>query len=374
MKKFFTLISMAFLCSVNSMAADVTILNTTPEQLVSDGTVFLLKVKGEDSFIYGSTAQNCAMGDAATASALTNAVNGYKLETDDNGNYRFRAITPEGEPYSHGWASGDHTCFLNCQPNIGGVTFNLGIDQDFAGGSQWIINSDGSIQNVGNKGYLAGTKTTETAEMFWEFAVVTPDPLPVEEEVEILASLKPYVENGTIFSLKMGDQYLYGSDAQNCAMGTYEESTAETAAVTGWKLEYETLGGRYLFKAITPAGETYTHAWASGDHTCFLNCQPSIGGVTFILGKDQDFKDGSSWIVAEAEGGYTIQNKGNKGYLAGKVLSETPVVWEFVLPTATSISDAAVKAEKKVFKALVNGRLVIVKGNDMFNVAGQIVK
>jgi hypothetical protein len=158
-------------------------------------------------------------------------------------------------------------------------------------------------------------------------------------------------------------------------MGTLDEATAETAAVTGWKLEYQALGGRYFFRAITPAGEHYTHDWAKGEGKfCFLNTQPALDGETFILGKDQDTKDGSSWIVAEVEGGYTIQSKANKGYLKGLGLSETPVVWEIVLPTTTSINTVAVKAQDKAVKAIVNGQLVIVKGNDKFNVAGQLVK
>lgn len=375
MKKIFTLISMMCLCAFNAMAAEFTILDKTPDQLVEDGTVFLLKVKGEDKYLYGSTAQNTALDELAKASSLDNAVNGFKLEKEGD-YYVFRALAPDGSNYTHGWSNmADKTCFLNSQPAIGSVTFLLGKEQDGANLSNWTIAEDGSIRNVGNNGYLAGTTTTEEATMKWEFASVKPDPKAEEQEVEILASLKPLVENGTVFTLKTGDQYLYGSKAQECALGTYEEATAASAAVTGWKLEYQALGGRYIFRAITPAGENYTHDWASGDKTCFLNTQPALTGVTFILGKDQDAKDGSSWIVAEVEGGYTIQNMANKGYLTGLGVSEEPVVWQIVLPTTTSINAvAAEKAEKKAAKALVNGQLVIVKGNDKFNVAGQLVK
>ena len=73
---------MICLCAVNALAAEVTILDKNPDQLVEDGTVFLLKVKGEDKYLYGSTAQNTAMGDASTASSLDNAVNGFKLEKE----------------------------------------------------------------------------------------------------------------------------------------------------------------------------------------------------------------------------------------------------------------------------------------------------
>ena len=41
----------------------------------------------------------------------------------------------------------------------------------------------------------------------------------------------------------------------------------------------------------------------------------------------------------------------------------------------TSIDAVAAKKDaKKVVKAIVNNQLVIVKGNDKFNVAGQLVK
>ena len=73
---------MICLCAVIALAAEVTILDKNPDQLVEDGTVFLLKVKGENEFLYGSTAQNTAMGDASTASSLDNAVNGFKLEKE----------------------------------------------------------------------------------------------------------------------------------------------------------------------------------------------------------------------------------------------------------------------------------------------------
>ena len=94
-----------------------------------------------------------------------------------------------------------------------------------------------------------------------------------------------------------------------------------------------------------------------------------------ILGKDQDITKGASWYIEEVEGGYTIKSAVHGRYLTGAGLSDDPVVWQFVLPTTTSINAvAAEKAEKKAVKALVNGQLVIVKGNDKFNVAGQLVK
>ena len=375
MKKFFTLISMVCICAINAMAAKVTTI-TDIEKAVTDGTVVTLCIDG--TYLYGPDAQNTKMGDADAAVSSSNGCVGYKIEKDGD-NYMFRCVTPTGGDY---FIWGRSECnYLNAQTAVDGVTFNLnpGTQKgtDLENGAVWAFETvEGKLylKNIGNGAYFAGEKTSETAV---EVSVVSieADPEPVEEEVEILASLKPYVENATVFYLKTGEQYLYGSEAQKCAMGTLDEATAETAAVTGWKLEYQALGGRYFFRAITPAGEHYTHDWAKGEGKfCFLNTQPALDGETFILGKDQDTKDGSSWIVAEVEGGYTIQSKANKGYLKGLGLSETPVVWEIVLPTTTSINTVAVKAQDKAVKAIVNGQLVIVKGNDKFNVAGQLVK
>ncbi len=333
MKKIFTLISMICLCAFNAMAAEVTTV-TDIEKAVTDGTVVTISING--TYLYGPDAQNTKMGTAEEAVSSSNGCVGYKIEKDGD-NYMFRCVTPDGGDY---FIWGRTECnYLNAQPNVDGVTFNLNPGEqkgtDLANGAVWAFETvEGKLylKNVGNGGYFAGEKTSETAV---EVSVVTikGDPEPVEEEVKILASLKSLVDNGTIFYLKTGDQYLYGSKEQECAMGTFEDATAETAAVTGWKLEYQPLGGRYIFRAITPAGENYTHGWSKmEDKTCFLNTQPALTGVTFILGKDQDAKDGSSWIIAEVEGGYTIQNKANKGYLTGLGVSDEPVVWQIVKP------------------------------------------
>ena len=67
-----------------------------------------------------------------------------------------------------------------------------------------------------------------------------------------------------------------------------------------------------------------------------------------------------------------------KGVKAANNWGADPIVVDlaYVTPKAvtTSINNVAVKAQDKAVKALVNGQLVIVKGNDKFNVAGQLVK
>ena len=368
MKKFFTLISMVCICAINAMAAKVTTI-TDIEKAVTDGTVVTLCIDG--TYLYGPDAQNTKMGDADAAVSSSNGCVGYKIEKDGD-NYMFRCVTPTGGDY---FIWGRSECnYLNAQTAVDGLTFNLnpGTQKgtDLENGAVWAFETvEGKLylKNIGNGAYFAGEKTSETAV---EVSVVSieADPEPVEEEVEILASLKSYVENATVFYLKSGDQYLYGTTNQTCAMGTFEEATAEDNNVTGWILEHEV--SRYQLRAVK-GGENVT---VYGKNPCFLNSQPAVTGVTFILGKDEDTKNGSSWFIEEVEGGYTIQNAANKGYLKGLGLSETPVVWEIVLPTTTSINTVAVKAQDKAVKAIVNGQLVIVKGNDKFNVAGQLVK
>ena len=368
MKKFFTLISMICLCAFNAMATEVTTV-TDIEKAVTDGTVVTISIDG--TYLYGPNAQNTKMGTAEDAVSSSNGCVGYKIEKDGD-NYMFRCVTPDGGDY---FIWGRTECnYLNAQPEVGGVTFNLNPGEqkgtDFANGAVWAFETvEGKLylKNVGNGGYFAGEKTSETAV---EVSVVTikADPEPVEEEVEILASLKPYVENGTVFTLKTGDEFLYGTDNQNIGMGAADVAGAATNNVNGWKLEYEV--SRYLLRAVHE-GEDVT---IYGSSPCYLNVQKEATGVTFILGKDQDIKKGASWYFEEVEGGYTIKNAAHGRYLTGKGLSDEPVVWQIVLPVTTSINNVAVKAQDKAAKAIVNGQLVIVKGNDKFNVAGQLVK
>ena len=368
MKKIFTLISMVCICAINAMAAKVTAV-TDIEKAVTDGTVVTLCIDG--TYLYGSDAQNTKMGDADAAVSSTNGCVGYKIEKDGD-NYMFRCVTPDGADY---FIWGRTECnYLNAQPAVDGVTFNLnpGTQKgtDLPNGAVWAFETvEGKLylKNVGNGAYFAGEKTSETAV---EVSVVSieADPEPVEDEVEILASLKSLVENGTVFSLKTGDDYVYGTENQNVGIGTAEAAAVATNQVNGWKLEYEV--SRYLLRAVNEGQDVTIY----GKSPCYLNVQKGADGVTFILAKDEDIKKGSSWYIEEVEGGYTIKSAVHGRYLTGAGLSDDPVVWQFVLPTTTSIDAVAVKAEKKAVKALVNNQLVIVKGNDKFNVAGQLVK
>lgn len=121
------------------------------EAYATGATINLSVANGQ--YLYGSNAQNCAVGDATAASASTNAVAGYKVEME-NGYYLFRCVTPAGGDYG---VYGKNPCYLNSQPSPTGVTFNLGKDQDVVGGSSWMLMPNGSLKNVGSGGYFNGT-------------------------------------------------------------------------------------------------------------------------------------------------------------------------------------------------------------------------
>ena len=138
-----------------------------------EGQTVLLMNSESGMFIYGKDAQNIAVNaDFTTATASSNVVTAYKIEKADNG-YLFRCVTPNGGDYGL-W--GANPCYFNSQPNAGGVTFNLGKNQDIANGSVWTLTYDEeakawTIQCVANNAYLAGT--TVSAELIAQWVICT---------------------------------------------------------------------------------------------------------------------------------------------------------------------------------------------------------
>lgn len=125
-----------------------------PDELVNNKTKVTLQMG--NLYLYGSGAQNVAMGDQEKASAGTNAVWCFVLEKVSNG-YMFRAIKPNGEDYSL-W--GNAKCYLNAN-RYGGVSIlGLGPEnqngQDFANAAVWTF-ENGGIKNVGTGQYFNGT-------------------------------------------------------------------------------------------------------------------------------------------------------------------------------------------------------------------------
>ena len=134
-------------------------------------------------------------------------------------------------------------------------------------------------------------------------------------------------DGATAFALVSGDKVLYGSGNQNSGFDAVTAITAETG-VAVWKAEIAE--GGFLFQGYNLDDVKYV-CWGMGG---WLNAQPNIGSITFILGLNnqngQDMKNGAVWTVTPVDGGYTIQNVGNNGYLAGTNTSAEPThVWKF---------------------------------------------
>lgn len=139
-------------------------------------------------------------------------------------------------------------------------------------------------------------------------------------------------DGNTAFALVSGDKVLFGSGAQNCGFDAVSAITAETG-VAVWKAE-ETAGG-FLFRGYNLSDVAY-NIWGKPG---YLNAQPNIGNITFILGingtgenphvNGEDMDNGAVWTVKAVEGGYTFQNVGNNGYLAGTATSaEATHIWK----------------------------------------------
>ncbi|MCQ2196722.1 MAG: hypothetical protein MJZ60_04275, partial [Bacteroidaceae bacterium] len=176
---------------------------------------------------------------------------------------------------------------------------------------------------------------------------------------------------GTVVSLKNTEgQYIYGKDAQNTGVGTLEESKAESNTVVAWKVEKAENG--YLLRAVTPAGGDYA-LW--GASVCYFNAQPNVGGVTFILGKDQDAENGSTWqfFYNEEKGGYAMQCVANNGYCNGATTSEEAQMW-FTFEPYDATGIAAISSVAKDGKFLQNGKIVIVKNGKAYNTVGARIK
>ena len=351
MKKFFTLISMFCLCAFNAMAANYVLDKELSWDDVKGGEQAFALVSG-DKVLFGKDAQNAGFDVAANALAETNAAITWKVETNELG-VLFHAYTPAGESYVI-WGGS----WLNSQPAIGSATFILGNagknndtgetwegGQDMTNGAIWTVAAvEGgyTIQNVGNNGYLSGLSTTEAAENVWKFYSVKEDAsgevAPKNSDFVLDKELTwDEVKAGEQgFALVSGDKILFGKDAQNAGFDAVDKALVKTNAAITWKVETNELG--VLFHAYTPAGESYV-IWGGS----WLNSQPAIGSATFILGNagknndtgetwegGQDMTNGAIWTVAAVEGGYTIQNVGNNGYLSGLSTTEAADnVWKF---------------------------------------------
>ncbi len=344
MKKVLSLFLFACLTALTALAATVT--PVTLEAAIADGTVVNLCIDGK--YLYGPNAQNTAMGDADAAASSANGCVGYKIEKDGD-NYMFRCVTPAGGDYKI-WGRTEPN-YLNAQPAVGGVTFNLnnGTQKgtDMPNGAVWTIEADGSIKNVGNGGYFAGTSTSAEP-VAVTFVTIKADPEPEPEKITVPAALQAFIANKTIFTLKSGDNYVYGPTNQDIAVGTWEQASAETNNVQGYILENDDY--YYYLRAVKADGADLT---IYGKNPCFLNTNGAT--IVFNLGKDQDVKNGSSWLIEEVDGKYALKNVASKAYLgingaACNTTAEATSTWELYVPQAVDPSDDPV-----VNTELVNG-------------------
>jgi len=342
MKKIFSLVATLCLFASSALAGVVKVPGaeyTSIDDLTASGGFAIIN-KAEGKALYGSNAQNLAYDVYEKAFVDKNSGYKWRLNADaGDGNYYLQLLTPAGADYVC-WNNGG---VLNSQGEAQGwaCSFILGLNgdqkgQDIANGAVYTLaysaeNKGWSIKNVGTgeyQGYNNGPAHSATPNYF-QFVALKDSTVedPVVEDVPVIKSLASIIENGTTFLLNSADKYLYGSDNQNAAWtGDYVTAKATTNKVNQFKLEYITAGGKYLFHAYNEGNEVTIY----GATPCYLNSQPAANGVIFIMGKDQDGTDGSSWKLAEVEGGYTIQNVANGAYLTSAGLSAEPAVFKIV--------------------------------------------
>jgi len=176
------------------------------DALAAAGTVVYI-VNTNNQILYGPDAQNTGLATNVDE-AKAGAVSAFKIEKADNG-YLLRCVTPAGGDYSL-W--GANPCYFNAQPNVGGVTFNLGKDQDVANGSTFNIvyseeNGGYTIQCVANNGYVAGTTTTEEATMYFNFLTEEEAIATCLNAIRTNTKDGKYLKNGKIVIVKSGKTY-----------------------------------------------------------------------------------------------------------------------------------------------------------------------
>ena len=385
MKKFFTLISMFCLCAFNAMAANYVLDKELSWDDVKGGEQAFALVSG-DKILFGKDAQNAGFDAVDKALVKTNAAITWKVETNEVGTL-FHAYTPAGESYVI-WGGS----WLNSQPAIGSATFILGKagknndtgetwegGQDMTNGAIWTVAAvEGgyTIQNVGNNGYLSGLSTTEAAENVWKFYSIkeaTGEEEPAEDPKPAVTVPEGCVDvaalTGTFADWATTVVYPKEFAVQGAAFGDGngdKESTHVSVA------DYDKVTF-VVSKGSTQGLALRVWMW-NGSSVVTLFAQPEANEAT---------ADYSQEYLIKEPGNYVVKFNGLtdlKGVKAANNWGADPIVVDlaYVTPKSgevTTAIKAVKKAEKKaVKKILVNNQLVIVKGNDKFNVAGQLVK
>lgn len=138
------------------------------------------------------------------------------------------------------------------------------------------------------------------------------------------------VKGGSVsFAIVSGSDVLYGSGNQNTGMAAVGTAVSDANGVSVWKVESISAG--FMFRGYNMAGTAYRVFGDDG----YLNAQPNVTGVSFILGKTkstngQDMENGAVWTVTSTSGGYYIKNVGSGAYLNGTNTSVgADKVWKF---------------------------------------------
>jgi len=338
------------------------------------GAKVILVNAATGDILYGPNAQNTGVGNLATVSDPSNAVVAFIVEKADNG-YLFRDVTPAGGDYSL-W--GANPCYLNSQPNVGGVSFNLGKDKDCANGSTWnlVWNAEKSafaIQSVANNGYLAGT-TIEAEPTYWVVAMEAP--YNVGDDIKSLAPASWEGEGG-----KVADWAWNGHEG---ASEFYNGSGSVAAGDVMTQTITDLLNGTYEVTMTLAASYTSGRGFEcpTGDDLCvaFANDKQEVLPVVDRVSVAGDGANVFTFKVAVTDGTlkYGIKNLAPAGnwYLAQldsiKFIS-TSVAANTMSAVVTDIDEIEV-APKANGKMIENGKIVIVKNGVKYNVNGIRVK
>lgn len=219
-----------------------------------------------------------------------------------------------------------------------GEALTIGIQKTAAIGSDWVIFDDFELY------YLSGDTFKKVSDEMKQGPVA-----------DLLAADAVYIYNAAT------EEVFVGTNNQNTGYASYESAAAGTEmGVNKFKMVERTIDGTtyYQFVALTPAGENYG-IW--GANPSYINSQPA-GGVSFILGQDQDVTNGSAWelIWDSASKTYAIKNVAS-GFYLGAPMSETAINWTIstTLPETTGIATVAAKSNA------ADGKI--------YNIAGQRV-
>lgn len=266
------------------------------------GQVFAIVDETKKKILHGTTNQNVSLDDYKTATSEEAATSYYRLDYVEGLGYRLVAVKSDKKTEYSIWDA--NPAYLNAQPAVGGVTFNLGLNdqngQDVENGAIWDIEYvDGkgfTLKNVGNGGYLAGANTSSTP-VYWSLCTLwEPEPVALFAD---------------------GSYYIYNVEADAYLSNGAYWGTRSVLADQGiaYSLSYNSENNKYTLKS-------------------------GIKGADKALRPGDGFNDQSGeWEIVDVDGGFALYN-GEKyfGHVAGSMIPQyseavnAGSVWKFVTP------------------------------------------